>query len=243
MQFVDLHNHLLPGIDDGAENIDASIELIKMATADGTCRMVCTPHIHLGRYDNNHSTISSALELLQQAIRKHQVSIEVRAAAEVRFGMELMQWALNGELPFIGSWQGKNVLLLEFPHGEIPFGAEKLTAWLIARNILPMIAHPERNKGVMSNPSKLRPFLQQGCLTQLTAQSVAGGFGEQPKRIAHELLREDCVTIIASDAHNVKHRPPLISQTYQALLEQVGETKVEALSYSTPFAISEIHFS
>jgi len=242
MGMIDLHNHLLPGIDDGSPDIDTALTLARIAIEDGLTHMVCTPHIHPGRYDNTHTTIGTALETFRNALSSHNLSLQVSSAAEVRFGMELMVGIAQHEVPMLGEWDGKKVMLLEFPHGEIPFGAEKLTRWLIDRNILPMIAHPERNKAIMRSPSKLKPFLQQGCLTQVTAQSVAGGFGETAQQIAHELLKENAVTVLATDAHNAEHRPPRMRAAVRAAAEIVGTETAAMLVTKNPWKIAQCHF-
>lgn len=239
---IDLHNHLLPGIDDGAPDLETSLALARMAVSDGITHLVCTPHIHPGRYDNTPATITSALAQLASGLEQAGIDLRISAAAEVRFGMELMVGIAQNQVPFLGQWQGKKVLLLEFPHGEIPFGAERLTAWLLARNIIPMIAHPERNKGLMRTPSKLKPFLDQGCLLQVTAASVAGGFGPAAQELAHNLLEEGVVTILATDAHNQQYRPPLLSEGMQHAARLIGEAKAEALVRHNPWQIAQHHF-
>jgi len=208
---IDLHNHLLPGIDDGAPDLETSLALARMAVRDGITHLVCTPHIHPGRYDNTPASIAAAKAQLVAGLQAANIPLQIGTAAEVRFGMELMVGIAGNQIPFLGQWKGKNVLLLEFPHGEIPFGAERLTGWLLQRDIIPMIAHPERNKGLLRTPSKLKPFLEQGCLLQVTAASVAGGFGPAAEQLAHDLLEEGVVTILATDAHNQQHRPPVLT--------------------------------
>ncbi|MGH8437375.1 MAG: tyrosine-protein phosphatase [Pseudomonas sp.] len=240
---IDLHNHLLPGIDDGAPDLEAALALARMAVQDGITHLVCTPHIHPGRYDNTPASIQAAQACFVTALKAENIPLKVAAAAEVRFGMELMIGVGQGTIPFLGEWQGKPVLLLEFPHGEIPFGAERLIGWLLQRNIIPMIAHPERNKGIMRTPSRLKPFLEQGCLLQVTAASVAGHFGPVAEEIAHALLEQGVVTILASDAHNLQHRPPLLSEGMQHAARIVGAAKAEALVQHTPWQIAKSHFA
>lgn len=240
---IDLHNHLLPGIDDGAPDLGASLALARMAVEDGITHLVCTPHIHPGRYDNSADSIQATRVRFAAALQEENIPLQVAAAAEVRFGMELMVGISQGAIPFLGEWQGKHVLLLEFPHGEIPFGAERLISWLLQRNIIPMIAHPERNKGIMRTPSRLKPFIEQGCLLQVTAASVAGRFGPAAQEIAHSLLEQDVVTILASDAHNPQHRPPVLSEGMQHAARIVGDVRAEALVKHTPWQIAQIHFT
>lgn len=242
MGMIDLHNHLLPGIDDGAEDVSKSVELASIAVADGISHLVCTPHIHPGRFDNTPETISVALATFRAALSEAGIALKVASAAEVRFGLELMEGITRGVIPFLGEWEGRNVLLLEFPHGEVPFGAEKLTQWMIQRNILPMIAHPERNKGIMKSRSKLKPFLQQGCLLQVTASSVSGGFGETARSIAEELLLEGCVTILATDAHNTDHRPPQLRPGVKAAAALIGDAPAANLVTRNPWKLAQGHF-
>lgn len=240
---IDLHSHILPGIDDGAPDLATALELSKIAVNDGITHMVCTPHIHPGRYDNTLETIQQALNELQEALIEQHIDLVIHAAAEVRFGMELMVSVKQQSIPFLGEWQGKPVLLLEFPHGEIPFGAERLTAWLLQQGIKPMIAHPERNKGLLRAPEKLKPFLEQGCLLQVTAGAVAGRFGQAVQELAYKLLKEDVVTILASDAHNIEHRPPILSQGRDAAAALIGESAALRLVVDNPLHIIQSKLS
>ncbi len=240
---IDLHNHLLPGIDDGAPDLDTALQLARMAVADGITHMVCTPHIHPGRYDNNPQSIQPALQRLQQGLQAAGIPLQIAAAAEVRFGVELMADVTSGSIPFLGRWQEQPVLLLEFPHGDIPFGAEKLTQWLRQRGIAVMIAHPERNKALMHTPARLRPFLDQGCLLQVTAGSVSGRFGAAAQKLAHSLLEQQLVTILATDAHNREHRPPLLREGMQHASQLIGERAATQLVIDNPWQIASSHFS
>lgn len=240
---IDLHNHLLPGIDDGAPDLETALQLAQIAFSDGITHMVCTPHIHPGRYENTPNTIIQALTLFKTGLEQHGIPLQVAAAAEVRFGMELMIGIKTNSIPFLGQWQGKNVLLLEFPHGEMPFGAEKLTSWLLQNNIIPMIAHPERNKGLMREPGKLKPVIDQGCLLQVTAGSVAGHFGETAQELAIQFLEKNWVTILASDAHNIEHRPPILTAGLAAATELLGEEAARRLVFDNPWQIAQQHFN
>ena len=239
----DLHNHLLPGIDDGAPDLETALQLARVAVQDGITHLVCTPHIHPGRYDNTPQSIQQALDQLRQGLAEAGIALQLSAAAEVRFGVELMAGIADDSLPMLGHWQGKRVLLLEFPHGEVPFGAEKLTGWLIQRNILPMIAHPERNKGLMRHPGRLKPFLDQGCLLQVTAGAVAGRFGSAAEELAADLLRAGHVTLLASDAHNLQHRPPILSEGLQRAAQLIGDSAAEKLVLHNPQLLSQGHFA
>ena len=239
---IDLHNHSIPGVDDGAPDLEVALAMARAAVADGITHLVCTPHIHPGRYDNTAVSIQAAHSSFVAALKQARIPLHVAAAAEVRFGIELTIGITLGGIPFLGEWQGKKVLLLEFPHGEIPYGAERLTSWLLLHNVLPMLAHPERNKGFLRNPSRLKPFLEQGCLLQLTAAAVAGQVGPAVQALAHSLLEQGVVSVLASDAHDMQHRPPVLSEGFQHAARIIGEGKALGLVYSTPWKIAQIHF-
>lgn len=239
---VDLHSHVLPGIDDGAPDLNVALELARAAIANGITHIVCTPHIHPGRYDNSPEIINSAHRKLLHAIADEQLALEIAAAAEVRFGIELIDAAQQGTLPFLGQWHEKPVLLLEFPPGEIPYGAERLTEWLVSRGIVPMIAHPERNKAVLRNPARLKPFLQQGCMLQVTAGSVAGRFGRPCQDLSNQLLTAEVVTVLATDTHNLDHRPPDLYEGMACAATVVGDVMARRLVEENPWEIAQFHF-
>jgi len=228
---------LLPGVDDGASNDADSIALFKQAIADGITHMVMTPHVHPGRYENNKSNLQPHFTRLQELLARNNLDISIAVAGEVRLCTEVLTMFASNDLPFIGKIRGKDVMLLEFPHDGIPPGSDKLVDWLMQRNILPIIAHPERNKAIMHDITKIGPFLERGCLFQLTAMSVTGKFGENAHNIAHQFLSNGWATIIASDAHNIKHRPPVLSEAYATVASEYSSDLARALFIDTPAEI------
>ena len=239
---IDLHNHLLPGIDDGAPDMETALALARIAVDDGITHMVCTPHIHPGRYANTPATIDEGLAQFRQALDAAGIPLQVGAASEVRIGPELLTPKLADYVPFLGDWEGRPVLLLELPHEAVPVGSDKLTRHLLDRGFQPIIAHPERNKGVMAQPARLRPFLQQGCLLQVTAGSLTGRFGARAQALAEELLAAGQVTILATDAHNIRHRPPLLREGFEAAAAIVGEAAARPLVLRNPMRLAARHF-
>jgi protein-tyrosine phosphatase len=119
----------------------------------------------------------------------------------------------------------------------VPVGADKFVAWLLARNIRPLIAHPERNKDLMRDPSKVQPFLEQGCLLQVTADAVSGEFGELCAARAKDFLERGWVSVLASDAHDTTGRPPRIAPGRDAAAQIVGEEEAQRLTRGTPLRI------
>lgn len=239
---IDLHCHVLPGIDDGAKTIDESLSLIQAAIADGISHMVCTPHIQTGIYDNTIESIAQVFDELKRQVLLNSLNIQLAFAAEVRICPEIMILAKQKKLPFIGRWQDKQVLLLELPHSHVPAGTEQLISWLHKNDIIAMIAHPERNRDILADFNKFKQLARTGCLFQLTAASICGDFGENVQQLSYKLLLGDLVTIIATDAHSVKRRPPKLSKAKALVIELIGQDKAHQLVYETPKLISESKF-
>jgi protein-tyrosine phosphatase len=226
---IDLHCHMLPGIDDGPKTMEQSLEMARFAVEHGTRRCMLTPHIEPGCYDNDSDSIRQAFEVFQERLAAENIPLQIGMAAEVRVCAELPGLIEQGRIPFLGRWQNMDLILLEFPHDHIPVGADKLIDWLIRRDILPVIAHPERNQGVMRQPEKIEPFVNRGCLLQITADSVTGLFGEISQKLALALIQKGMATLIATDAHNMHKRRPTLKAARDKLLPIIGATEVQAL--------------
>ncbi|MFZ2171868.1 MAG: CpsB/CapC family capsule biosynthesis tyrosine phosphatase [Methylococcaceae bacterium] len=231
---IDLHCHLLPGIDDGPKTLQEALRMAEYAVEQGIQRSVLTPHIQPGCYDNDIDSIQAAYQAFQTALDDHFIPLKISMAAEVRVCAELPQMISQNKIPFIGFWENKKVLLLEFPHDHIPVGADKLVAWLIARDIIPLIAHPERNQAVLRQPDKIMPFIHIGCLLQVTASSVTGLFGTASQQCALRLIEQNLVTVLASDAHNLHKRQATLLPALTYLKPLIGERQADALVTTHP---------
>ena len=231
---IDLHCHLLPGIDDGPKTLQEALKMAEYAVDQGIQHSVLTPHIQPGCYDNDKVSIQAAYQAFQTALDHHAIPLKISMAAEVRVCAELPQMINQNKIPFIGVWENKKVLLLEFPHDHIPVGADKLVAWLIARDIIPLIAHPERNQAILRQPDKLMPFIHIGCLLQVTASSVTGLFGSDSQQCALRLIEQKLVTVLASDAHNLHKRQPTLRSALAYLKPLIGEQQADALVTTHP---------
>ena len=235
---IDLHCHLLPGIDDGPATLEEALEMARIAVANGIEEAHVTPHLHPGRWDNDLPKIAAAVQAYREALAQAGIPLEIGFAAEVRLDYEILPLIEAGRVPFLGTLEGYRVMLLEFPHSHVPVGADKFVAWLLARNIRPLIAHPERNKDLMREPDKLEPFVREGCLVQVTADAVAGGFGELCAQRAREFLERGWVSVLASDAHDTAERPPRMAPGRDAAAKIVGEAEALRLVYGTPLRIA-----
>ncbi len=230
----DVHCHFLPSVDDGARDLEEAVALLRLAHRDGVRRAVLTPHVFPGRWDNQLSNLRPRFDAFRRFVASEGIAVQLFLGAEVHLLPESMELLDAGELPFIGGWEGKPVLLLELSDGRIPIGALNAVQFLSKRGIVPMIAHPERNRAVMVDPLLIQPFVEAGCLLQLTAASVVGGFGERAARASHWLIDRGWAALVASDAHNLIHRPPMMTAARRYLQAQYGEAAALLLTESSP---------
>ncbi|WP_298393402.1 CpsB/CapC family capsule biosynthesis tyrosine phosphatase [uncultured Azonexus sp.] len=221
---IDLHSHLLPGVDDGAQTLEDSLALARMAVEDGIRVSVLTPHVHPGRYGNVRSELLPRLLSFQEALAAAGIPLQLRLGGEVRLGIESLELLLEGEIPFLGEVDGYRVMLLEFPHQTIPVGSQQFIEKLGQLKVRPLLAHPERNKAIMAQPDRLVGLLEAGCWLQLTAGSIAGRFGEVSQQVAGLILKNGWAHVIATDAHNLQHRPPRLREGFLAAANIVGES-------------------
>jgi protein-tyrosine phosphatase len=235
---IDIHCHLLPGIDDGAKDMTEALALIKLAIEDGVSRIVLTPHLHFGRFDNTLPVIQSAFTVLEAEVKRENLDIALAYAAEVRLDSEILTLLTRKKLPLYGHYNGQQFMLLEFPHSHIPAGSDLLVKHLKKQNITPVIAHPERNRDLLKSPDKIKQFVRLGCWFQVTANAITGHFGEACQALALSYIEQDFIQIIASDAHNLKRRPPLLSEARNEIVTIFGEVKAQQLFYDNPYNIT-----
>lgn len=219
---IDLHCHLLPGVDDGARTMDDALALARASVANGIREAVLTPHVHHGVFDNNLSGLLPVFVQFQAALKAAQIPLVVHLGGEVRLHPDAFEMLTTGELPVLGKLGSDRIVLLEFPDGQIPMGAVQACKLFADHGVRLLIAHPERNKEVMRDPNRIKPFLDAGCLLQLTAASVVGRFGPQAQKSAHQLLARGWVGLVASDAHNLTSRPPMMQEARAYLMQHYG---------------------
>ena len=228
---IDLHCHFLPGVDDGPETLPEALDLARAAVADGITHSVLTSHIHPGSYPNQRRNLQVAVEQFSQHLKDAGISLDVRMGGEARLCPELIDLVAEGEVPFLGEVGGFRILLLEFPHQLIPLGSAKFVSRLMQLKIRPLIAHPERNKAIMSDHRKLHEFVQAGCWLQLTAGSLTGRFGEQAEQTAFSIIDEGWNCLVSTDAHNLSNRPPRLAEARAVLSQRFGEAIAQGMVY------------
>jgi protein-tyrosine phosphatase len=205
---IDIHSHILPNVDDGASSNEEALKMLRMSVDGGVTKQVLTPHIHFGKFNNTKADLKQKFEQFRELVDQANIDVELQLGAEVRIGPDVMALVNNNAIPWLGVYQGKKTFLLEFPRQDVPFGSDNLVKWLLAKNYLPVIVHPERNRTFLEQRHKLQTFIDLGCPLQITASSLSGKFGKDVQIMAEELLAENTVSAIASDCHNLKGRPP-----------------------------------
>ena len=253
---IDIHTHILWGLDDGAKTIDDSLEMCQIAYRDGIRTVVATPHTLNGLYQNDRTSILGKVRELnkvisnqllvnspglsnQSSVTKESTNNEFRIlpGADVHLCEETLRQLEGGKVTTLGD--GGKYLLIEFPFPAIPYGTEEMLFQVMTRGIIPIISHPERNLEIGQNPRRYHEMIQMGCLGQVTAMSLTGGFGPAIKRLAEKLLVKRLVHLIASDAHSTDGRPPILSDGVFAAEKIVGREEALRMVTEYPQAILE----
>lgn len=230
---IDLHCHILPGIDDGPETLGEAVEMCRIAADDGITTIVATPHFRPGKYDN--LDIADRLTRLRSEIARQGIAVEVLSGADVTVTPELPFYlAQNPQLTVNGT--GK-YFLAELPHDAVPARWEEFLLSFRGRGITPIITHPERNHWFISHPDALRPFVLAGGLVQITAMSILGKNGVESRNYSRYLLRRSLVHVIATDAHSIDQRPPRLAEAVRAAGTIIGEAQALRLVRDTPQGI------
>jgi len=232
---IDLHAHLVPGVDDGSASEKESFRMLQMAEADGIHSIVATPHLFSKlNTEKNVESLFKAVEEFLQKVKMFDFQIKVFPGAEIFFTTNLR--AYFKEYQTMLTLNGSSYFILEFPFDFIFPGVRKFIYDIQMDGWTPIIAHPERNQVIQRNPRMLFEMVQQGALTQLNAGSLLGNFGGSARTTAFLLLQNNLVHVIASDAHSIKHRPPQLSSAYLLLKENKAEISDLVLK-KTPQAI------
>jgi protein-tyrosine phosphatase len=201
---IDIHSHILPGIDDGANTIYDSIDMAKQAVTEGIHTIIATPHHRNGKYDNVKSDILPLVKEVNDRFKEEQINLEVLPGQECRIYGEILEDYQKGDILPLN--QVSQYLFIEFPSSSVPRYAEKLLYDIQVAGLTPIIVHPERNAELIERPEKLYKLVQGGAATQLTASSLTGYFGKNIQKFSQQMIQANLTHFIASDAHNIHNR-------------------------------------
>jgi protein-tyrosine phosphatase len=233
--FVDIHCHLLPGIDDGAASWDETLAMARLAVAEGIETIVCTPH-QLGSFGQNRGDDVRALtQRTREFLAGRGVPLNVLPGADVRIEDGMLDGLAKGDVLTLGDH--RRHVLLELPH-ELYFPLERLLEQLASRQMVGILSHPERNQGLQRQPGLIGPLVEAGCLMQLTAGSLIGGFGPDIQRFSEWLLGEGLVHFVSTDAHSSKSRRPRMRKAFDRIVELTDRETAVDLCGRHPAAVA-----
>ncbi|MEJ2009201.1 MAG: hypothetical protein P8Z30_13780 [Acidobacteriota bacterium] len=228
-EFVDIHCHILPKLDEGPQTVEESLRMIQLARNDGISGIVATPHIIGGVYNNTKEIIGRAISELKGLANQ----VEIYMGAEIRIDRGLEERVDSNEIPLINN---KKFILLELPAYVIPplNELEIIIKGLRNRQIRPIFAHPERNVPIMKDFSIMERLIRCGALFQMTAMSVTD---RAMHRSALKMVKKGYIHVVASDAHDARKRPPILSNAYEMISKKVSSEVAERLFMCNPLRI------
>lgn len=234
MQICDLHTHVMPGVDDGAQSPEQALQMLKNAVASDVSVLVVTPHCNVPGTEDNYNTD----QLLRQFAQLQQLAagmpIRLLLGAEARYTQQLPQLLRQGQIPTLNA---SRYVLLEF-HPLFPGEAfAPALQEVLDCGFVPLIAHPERYAEVCRDPAMTEQWLDMGCHLQVTGGSVLGAYGRNAMAAARQLLQRDLVCCIASDAHGETHRSNFLMDVYDHLCLYYSKQYARCLLYTNPMAI------
>jgi protein-tyrosine phosphatase len=234
--FIDIHCHVLPGVDDGARNEAESLAMAAAAAADGTSTLIATPHQLGGHADVTARVIRAGVKSLNAAVTAAGIGVVVLPGADVRVEPELPALLRRGDVLTLAD-RGLHVLL-ELPH-EIYFPLDALLAALRRQGLTGILSHPERNRGIQARPDAVADVIRGGGLIQITAGSLLGDFGGRARTLAESLVRRRQVHFVASDGHDTSRRPVGLGPARVAVAALTSQDFATAVTCDNPARVAE----
>jgi protein-tyrosine phosphatase len=230
---IDIHHHLLWGLDDGASSRETSVAMARIATEDGITHVVCSPHAN-GQYAYRPQVNADKIAELQGMLDNEGIPLKLGQGCDFHLSYDNIQDA-KGD-PALFSINGLGYLLVEVPDYGLPRGLTEIFYELQLVGLTPILTHPERNPTLQADKSRMVDWLRGGVLVQVTAGSVLGYMGKHAERAAHELLANRWVHFLATDAHNTSSRPPRMREAFELVAKKYGPDYAHLLCTSNPLA-------
>ena len=236
MKFLDMHTHVLPGVDDGARFMEESLEMLRNAAASKVAAVVATPHCNItpGWLNYNNAEFRGRFLQLRDAAKDAGIPVQIIAGAEVRVTEDLPRLIREGKVLTING--GKYILLEFMAWAPVDYCNDHLSE-IRSQGLIPMVAHPERYTAVQKEPAAVGQWLEMGCHVQLTSGSILGKFGSAARRASEYLLRNDMVACVASDAHSSTWRTNYLLDVYDHLCVNYNPRYAQAMMWETPLRI------
>lgn len=216
---IDIHCHILPGIDDGAKHMSETIVMAKKAVQEGIDTIIATPHHRNERYENEKKDILVKVNEVNRVLSKEGISLKVLAGQETRIFGEFLEEYEAGKIVTLAD---SSYVFIELPSGHVPRYTEKLLYDIQLEGLTPIIVHPERNSEIVERPDLVYQLVKSGALTQVTAASLCGQFGKKIKTFSQQLIEANLTHFIASDAHNTKNRIFKMAEAFDHIESRYG---------------------
>jgi len=229
---IDIHSHILPGLDDGSKSREDTLQMVRQLHEAGFNTLIATPHVMEGIDFLGAEEILAATEQVQQQITEAGIPVEVLPGAENYIFPDLAKWAQVGKLLTLGN-TGK-YLLVELPMLEIPHYTEQVFFELQVNGLTPVLAHPERYRRLYDEPERLLDWANKGILLQLDLRSLNGKYGPQPMRLAERMLQSDLIHLIGSDAHRLARSEASYLEALRSIRKIIGEQRFREVTLTNP---------
>jgi protein-tyrosine phosphatase len=228
---IDIHSHILPGLDDGAESLEDAVAMVRIAAAAGTTDIVATPHAN-SKYPFDPQTVKARVAELREACGG---IIRIHRGCDFHLSFQNVEDALENPAKY--TINSGSYLLVEFADLQIPPNAAAVLNQLTVAGMTPIITHPERNPILQTRLDELESWAGQDCLMQVTAMSFLGRFGDAARKSAEKMMQRGLVHIVASDAHDVRYRTPALDEAYAHIARQFGADQAESVFRTNPAAV------
>ena len=232
---IDLHSHILPGVDDGPSSLKTALEMARAAVDGGVKVMVATPHTLNGTYHTQRDRILEGCRVLGNAIKEEGIPLSILPGCEAHLCSELLREIQAGRILTIAD-KGRHILL-ELPHPFLPQGVIAFINRLYVMGLTPIIAHGERLPIIQRNPSLMEDMVNAGALCQVTAQSLEGSLGRRAMKCCRDLGQRGLIHVVASDAHDLVNRRPGLSTASRLLGDMMGKEDVYRILFTNPMQI------
>lgn len=225
---IDIHCHILPGLDDGAKHMEESVRMARYAANQGIHAVIATPHHKTTRYENDRATVLEAVHQLNTRLREEHIPLKVHPGQEIRV-FEHMGHTFD-ETELLSLNETGVYVLIELPSHEIPRYTDHLIYNLLTQGYVPIIAHPERNQVILDDVDVLYQFVKTGALSQVTASSLTGKLGKKVRKFSEQLIEHHLAHVVASDAHGLERRGFDLQEAYQSVRKRMDTSYVSMLS-------------
>lgn len=231
---IDLHHHLLFGLDDGSPDLETSVAMARMAVADGITHVVCTPHAS-GQFEFRPEENAIRIEQLREALAAEEIPLTLGLGCDFHLSYDNIQDALANPKKY--AINGTTYMLVELPDFGLPRTLGETFYEMRIAGITPILTHPERNQTLQHNYELLADWLRAGLLVQITAGSVLGSMGRAAQKMSERLLTDRWVHVLATDAHNLTSRPPQMRDAAEVIAAGYGQEYADLLTLTNPQAI------